>query len=111
VYIGRVLFIVLDERLVGVSLTYILLLNGVFQYSLLQSTQVENLVTSLQRAFQYVDLDPEPSSGTDKDLRQSWPEYGLITCEGASFSYHSSLPYALRKLFLCIKPYEKVSSL
>ena len=112
-YLILQLFIELDEGLVGVSLTYILLLNaGLFQYPLQQqqSTQFANLLTSVQRAFQYADLDPEPDSGTDEDLRDSWPEYGLITCEGASFSHHSTLPYALRKLFLCIKPYEKVIS-
>ena len=65
-------------------------------------------MSSIQHAFQYVDLAPELDEGTDRDLRESWPEYGLLTFESASFSHHASLPFVLRKIFLAVRPYEKV---
>ena len=98
----------LDQGLVGVSLTYVLLLNGMLQWCIQQNVQVDNLMTSVERVFQYADLPPELDEGTDKDLRESWPEYGLLTFESASFSYHASLPFVLRKIFLAVRPYEKV---
>ncbi|XP_066910570.1 ATP-binding cassette sub-family C member 4-like [Clytia hemisphaerica] len=101
-------YIELDEGLVGVSLTYVLLLSGMFQWCVQQSAQVDNLMTSVQRAFQYADLHPERDEGTDKDLRDTWPEYGLLTFESASFSYHKSLPYVLKKIFTAVRPYEKL---
>ena len=66
-------------------------------------------MTSVERVFEYADLDSEPDNGGSKDLSDTWPEYGMITAEGASFSYHSSLPYVLTKLDFCIQPMEKVS--
>ena len=45
------------------------------------STQVDDLMTSVQRAFQYADLHPKTYEGTYKDLRNTWLEYGLLTFE------------------------------
>ena len=98
----------LDQALVGISLTYILLFNGTLQLFIQRTDQLDNIMTSIQPAFQYVDLTPELDEGTDKDLRESWPEYGLLTLESASFSHHASLPFVLRKIFVAVRPYEKV---
>ena len=98
----------MDEGLVAVSLTYVLLLGGMFQWCIHQSAQVDNLMTSVERVFQYADLHPELDEGEDNGLRNTWPEYGLVTFESASFSYHASLPFVLRKIFLAVRPYEKV---
>ncbi|XP_057311415.1 ATP-binding cassette sub-family C member 4-like isoform X1 [Hydractinia symbiolongicarpus] len=101
-------YIDIDAGLAAVSLSYILMLCGMFQWSVRQSAEVDNLMTSVERVFEYTKLEPEPDNGTSKDLRKTWPEYGLITGEGASFAYHSSLPYVLKKLYFCIRPMEKV---
>lgn len=62
-----------------------------------------------ERCFEYARLEPEVDDGESKELRDTWPEYGLITAEGASFAYHTTLPYVLKKLFFCIRPSEKVA--
>ena len=67
-------------------------------------------MTSVERVFEYADLDSEPDNGDNKHLPDTWPEYGIITAEGASFSYHSTLPYVLKKLHFCIQPMEKVNT-
>lgn len=89
-------------------MTYTLLLNGTLQWFIQRNAQIDDVMTSLQRAFQYVDLAPELDEGRDEELRESWPEYGLLTFESASFSHHASLPFVLRKIFLAVRPYEKV---
>ena len=65
-------------------------------------------MTSAERCFEYSELEPEIDDGKSKKLRDTWPEYGLITAEGASFAYHSSLPCVLRELNFCIRSREKV---
>ncbi|XP_057310387.1 ATP-binding cassette sub-family C member 4-like [Hydractinia symbiolongicarpus] len=101
-------YIDIDAGLAAVSLSYILMLCGMFQWCVRQSAEVDNLMTSVERVFEYTKLEPEPDNGASKDLRETWPEYGLISGEGASFAYHSSLPYVLKNLYFCIQPMEKV---
>jgi len=97
-----------NTSLIGVSLTYALQLCGLFQWCIRQSAEVDNMMTSVERVFEYSEIESEPDNGDNKDLRKTWPEYGLITAEACSFSYHESLPYVLKKLSFCIKPREKV---
>ncbi|XP_057310595.1 ATP-binding cassette sub-family C member 4-like [Hydractinia symbiolongicarpus] len=101
-------YIDIDTGLVAVSLSYILLLCGVFQWTVRQSAEVDNMMTSVERVFEYTKLEPEPDNGTNKGLRETWPEKGSITSEGASFSYHTSLPCVLKKMDFCIRPMEKI---
>ena len=66
-------------------------------------------MTSAELVFEYAQIEPESDDGDNEGLRTTWPEYGLITAEGASFSYHTSLPYVLKKLYFCVRPKEKVN--
>ncbi|XP_057310596.1 ATP-binding cassette sub-family C member 4-like [Hydractinia symbiolongicarpus] len=98
----------IDTNLVAVSLSYILVLCGMFQWTVRQSVEVDNMMTSVERVFEYTKLEPEPDNGNSKKLRKTWPEQGSISGTGASFTYHSSLPHALRKLHFDIRPMEKI---
>lgn len=65
---------------------------------------------SVEYCHEFTELEAEIDDGENDELRESWPEYGLLTAEGASFAYHTTLPYVLKKLFFCVRPNEKVSS-
>ena len=66
-------------------------------------------MTSTERIIEYCNLDPEQQPQSDTTaLTRTWPKYGIITAEGASFAHHKSLPYVLKTMFFCIRASEKV---
>eukprot|EP00794_Sanderia_malayensis_P005601 gene5601-6290_t len=98
----------INPTLMGLTLLYVIQLNGLFQWCVRQSAQVENLMTSVERVAEYCELEPEQDQGTSKALTRGWPKYGIITAEGASFAHDKSLPYVLKMMFFCIRASEKV---
>merc|ERR1719376_296561 len=81
---------------VGLTLTYALSLIGMFQYCVTQSTEVENLMTSVERMQAYSDLPSEVTPGSMRRVTtKTWPQTApcpstnfvfLTTGEGPIFS-------------------------
>lgn len=65
-------------------------------------------MVSVERVLEYCDLEPE-SKIDNKEIKPSkeWPQFGIISAEKLSFSYHSSLPNVLKDLNFCIRSKEK----
>eukprot|EP00794_Sanderia_malayensis_P016216 gene16216-17849_t len=98
----------INPALMGLALLYLIQLKGLFQGCVRQSTQVENLMTSVERVVEYCELEPEHDQGTSKALTRGWPMHGIITAEGASFAHDTSLPYVLKMMFFSIRAKEKI---
>ncbi|KAK3735137.1 hypothetical protein QZH41_000006 [Actinostola sp. cb2023] len=99
----------IDEGIVGLSLTYAIVLTGMFQWCVRVSAEVENQMTSVERVFEYCALEPEGTwTEPTYELSSAWPVHGIITAERLSLQYHPTLPRALKNVYFCIRAKEKV---
>lgn len=89
---------------IGLSLTTCVQLLGMLQWGIRQSTETENLMTSVERLLEYTKLDEEPKSGSDS---KTWPENGDIEFKEVNFSY-DGIKDVLKNINLDIKSGEKV---
>ncbi|CAH3158723.1 unnamed protein product [Pocillopora meandrina] len=98
----------IDAGLVGLCLTYAVLLTGQFQWCVRQSAEVENQMTSVERIMELCRLESEGNWHGKVSVPASWPQLGLITAESVSFKYHPTLPRVLKNVNFCIRAQEKV---
>ncbi|XP_053272848.1 ATP-binding cassette sub-family C member 4 [Pleuronectes platessa] len=98
----------LDAGSVGLVLTYSVTLIGMFQWGIRQSTEVENMMTSVERAMEYTELESEAPWETEKRPPPDWPQKGLVTFDQVSFSYGGDGPKVLQDLKVMFRPKEKV---
>lgn len=89
---------------IGLSLTTCVQLLGMLQWGIRQSTETENLMTSVERLLEYTKLDEEPKNGSDS---KSWPENGDIQFKEVNFSY-DGIKDVLKNINLEIKSGEKI---
>ena len=89
-----------DPTDLGLSLSMLLQLAGIFQWCIRQSAEVVNLMVSVERVNAFGDLEPEAPLEMENDkalLERGWPAKGAIDVEGLSVRYRVSLPLALEK--------------
>eukprot|EP00058_Branchiostoma_floridae_P007841 XP_002593329.1 hypothetical protein BRAFLDRAFT_119583 [Branchiostoma floridae] len=98
----------LDDGLVGLSVTYAIILTGRFQFIVRQSAELENLMTSAERVLTYTKLEPEAPLTTSTKPPRDWPQHGGIKLEDASFSYSEDGPDVLKNLCVEMQPQEKI---
>ncbi|XP_038050161.1 multidrug resistance-associated protein 4-like [Patiria miniata] len=98
----------LNSGIVGLSLTYSISLLGSFQWAVRQSAAIENLMTSVERVCQYIDIRPEAPLETDHKPPRDWPQDGGITLQDASLRFNDDGPLILQDINCVIKPKEKV---
>lgn len=95
---------------VGLAISSALLLSGMFQWGVRQSTEVESQMTSVERVLEYSKLKPEASltSLPEKSPPPNWPQKGEITLNNVELFYADNEPPVLKSLSCTIKPQEKV---
>jgi len=94
---------------VGLTLTYALSLIGMFQYCVTQSTEVENLMTSVERMQAYSDLPSEVTPGSMRRVPpKTWPQNGTVSFDKLCFSHYRGGPDILKDLTFSIGANEKV---
>ncbi|KAM9804854.1 LOW QUALITY PROTEIN: ATP-binding cassette sub-family C member 4-like [Neosynchiropus ocellatus] len=98
----------LDAGGVGLALSYALTLTGMFQWSVRQSAEIENMMTSVERVLEYADLEREPPWETAVAPPPDWPETGSISIDRVNFSYGASEPPVLQNLTVTFSAKEKV---
>ncbi|XP_034411150.1 multidrug resistance-associated protein 4-like isoform X3 [Cyclopterus lumpus] len=86
----------------------ILLRDGNFQWTVRQSAEVENMMTSVERVVEYTELESEAPWETQKQPPPNWPNKGLVTFDQVSFSYSSDGPLVLKGISATFQPNEKV---
>ncbi|CCE61636.1 hypothetical protein TPHA_0A05620 [Tetrapisispora phaffii CBS 4417] len=95
---------------VGVLLTYVLQLPGLFNTLLRAVSQVENDMNSTERLVSYAtDLPLEAQYHKPETAPpESWPEEGTIKFENVDFAYRPGLPIVLKNINLQINGTEKI---
>uniref|UniRef100_A0A4W6CXA6 ATP-binding cassette, sub-family C (CFTR/MRP), member 4 n=1 Tax=Lates calcarifer TaxID=8187 RepID=A0A4W6CXA6_LATCA len=98
----------LEAGEVGLVLTYAVTLVGNFQWTVRQSAEVENMMTSVERVVEYTELKSEAPWETQKRPPSDWPSRGMVTFNGVNFSYSRDAPLVLRDINATFQPNEKV---
>jgi ATP-binding cassette subfamily C (CFTR/MRP) protein 4 len=101
----------IDPSILGLSLSMLLQLAGIFQWCIRQSAEVVNLMVSVERVSAFGDLEPEAPLELDSDkelLDKGWPSQGAIEVENLSVRYRAALPLALEKASFTIPPGARV---
>uniref|UniRef100_A0A8C7QZZ1 Multidrug resistance-associated protein 4 n=2 Tax=Oncorhynchus mykiss TaxID=8022 RepID=A0A8C7QZZ1_ONCMY len=98
----------LEAGAVGLVLSYAVTLLGNFQWTIRQSAEMENMMTSVERVVEYTELESEAPWETQKHPPPEWPSQGLITFDRVSFSYSSKGPVVLKDMKAMFRPKEKV---
>ncbi|XP_039649399.1 multidrug resistance-associated protein 4-like isoform X1 [Perca fluviatilis] len=93
---------------VGLVLTYAVTLVGNFQWTVRQSAEVENMMTSVERVVEYTELESEAPWTTQKRPPPDWPNKGLVNFNHVNFSYSSDGPPVLKDISTTFQPNEKV---
>ena len=78
------------------------------QFAVRQLTQVENLMTAVERVITYTELDPEPGYKVKRLPLEKWPEKGSITFQDVSMTYYPGGPQVLRNVSLSTKAGAKI---
>jgi len=96
-----------DPAILGLSLTMLLQLSGLFQWAVRQSAEVVNLMISVERVAEYGNLEPEAALTSSAD-DPTWPSQGSIQVKDLSVRYRSTLPLSLRKISFSIEAGQRI---
>uniref|UniRef100_A0AAX7TN60 Multidrug resistance-associated protein 4 n=1 Tax=Astatotilapia calliptera TaxID=8154 RepID=A0AAX7TN60_ASTCA len=99
----------LEAGEVGLVLTYAVTLIGNFQWTVRQSAEVENMMTSVERVVEYTELKSEAPLETQKRPPPDWPSQGMITFDRVNFFYSKDGPPVLKDINATFQPKEKVT--
>ncbi|MEQ2194718.1 Multidrug resistance-associated protein 4, partial [Xenoophorus captivus] len=97
----------LEAGQVGLVLTYAVTLVGNFQWTVRQSAEVENMMTSVERVVEYTELKSEAPWETEKRPPPGWPSRGMVIFDRVNFSYTADGPLVLKDVSATIHPGEK----
>ena len=86
----------------GLALVYILQTVDMTQFAVRQLSEVENLMTSVERVMTYTKLDSEPGYRVERLPPEHWPHKGNITFQDVSLTYYPGGPQVLKKINLNI---------
>ncbi|GBF93736.1 hypothetical protein Rsub_06068 [Raphidocelis subcapitata] len=101
---GVLLSLAVRERLsaaiLALALTHVIQLNGMLQWWVRQTAEVENSMTSVERMLEYTELPQEPPRLKEggKAPPLGWPSSGALTYTSVWASYRPGLPPVLRDL-------------
>jgi ATP-binding cassette subfamily C (CFTR/MRP) protein 4 len=90
----------IDPNLLGLALTMLIQLSGLFQYGVRQSAEVVNQMVAVDRVLGYHDLPSEAAvtARYDDEVSTEWPQKGAISVRGLNVRYRPGLPLSLRSL-------------
>mmetsp|Transcript_3038 Transcript_3038/g.8791 ORF Transcript_3038/g.8791 Transcript_3038/m.8791 type:complete len:1373 (-) Transcript_3038:1207-5325(-) len=96
-----------DPAILGLALTMLLQLSGLFQWAVRQSAEVVNLMVSVERVSEYGDLPPEAALTCPED-DPGWPRQGSIEVKDLSVRYRSKLPLSLKNVSFKIESGQRI---
>lgn len=80
----------------GLAISQSLILTGLVQYGIRQSTEVISQMTSVERVLQYTNLPKEGPFTTDKPPPATWPSKGGLTFKNVSMKYADNKQLVLK---------------
>ena len=92
----------------GLALAYVIQTMDLTQYAVRKISNVENLMTSVERVMTYTKLDSEPGYKVERLPPKNWPREGNVTFQDVSLTYYPGGPQVLKKINLKIKGGEKI---
>ena len=92
----------------GLALTYALQTLDGTQYGVRSASEVETLMTSVERVMTYTDIASEPGYNIEEHPPESWPNEGSLAIEDLSLVYFEGGPRVLRDINVHISSKEKV---
>lgn len=100
----------IDASSVGLVLSSLLQIGGMFSMAVREFATVENSMNSVERVYHYAyEIEQEaPFYIEHSKPSQSWPEAGEIEFENVTMSYQPDLPPVLKDISLSIKGGEKI---
>ncbi|CAF2823969.1 unnamed protein product [Rotaria sp. Silwood2] len=103
----------IDPSAAALSISYCITLTGLFQWSMRQSAEAENFMTSAERVHEYGQLLPESHQNSQKSNvliqpTSDWPSRGIIEFKDYTFRYRPELDPVLKNLNLRIQSTEKI---
>ncbi|CAF1066424.1 unnamed protein product [Rotaria sordida] len=103
----------IDPSAAALSISYCINLTGLFQWSMRQSAEAENFMTSAERIHEYGQLVPESHQNSNKNgvliqPADDWPSRGIIEFKDYTFRYRPELDPVLKNLNLRIESKEKI---
>ena len=114
VLVSAVLCVVLKAQLnlsggvVGIVFLYLLENVGLIQWGVRLSTEVENIMVSAERAYEYTELPSEAPEITSIRPPPDWPENGNISVQNLSLTYPGSSRQVLKHISFTVCPGEKI---
>ena len=90
-----------DPAILGLALSTLLQLAGIFQWCIRQSAEVVNLMVSVERVLALCELEPEAPLELEDDallLQEGWPKEGSVTIQDLSVRYRPNLPRSLKNV-------------
>lgn len=90
---------------VGLALTQVFQLTTLIQFAIKLWTDLENNMTSVERADEYCNLKEETKDG---EQLENWPTRGAIRFEKVDLCYEGCKSSVLREINFDIKPQEKI---
>ena len=78
------------------------------QFTVRQLTDIETLMTSVERAMTYTELESEPGYNVQRNPLKLWPHEGNIAFKDVSLTYYPGGPQSLRDITLNINGGAKV---
>lgn len=117
IYIAVITFALLEVNAetmpggdVGLAITQIMMLVGMTQWGIRQSSELENQMVSVERILNYAELPSEDESGHRVKTQPTteWPSKGELTFEKLSLFYGDDGKAAIRNLNFHIKSQEKI---
>ncbi|XP_046989445.1 ATP-binding cassette sub-family C member 4-like isoform X1 [Schistocerca americana] len=95
---------------VGLAISQSLMITGLLQYGIRQTTEVVNQMTAVERILQYNNIEMEGPFESEPGTKPppGWPKQGAIRFEKLSLQYIPTDPPVLRGLDFSIEPGHKV---
>ena len=90
----------IDPGILGLAISMLIQLSGLFQWCIRQSAEVVNMMVAVERVIGYRDLPSEAALNNDydKEIENDWPAKGTIDVNDLSVRYRPGLPLSLRGL-------------
>jgi len=90
-----------DPAILGLALSMLLQLAGIFQWCIRQSAEVVNLMVAVERVLAFGAVEPEAPLELEGDallLEKGWPKEGSVSIKDLSVRYRPSLPLSLENV-------------
>ena len=84
--------------LAGLALAYVIETANISQYAVRQFSEVENLMTSVERVLTYTNIEPEPGYNIKTLPPTNWPHDGHVSFRNVVLRYYPGGPQVLKNL-------------